>query len=42
MSIDCALNVGLEKYFLHAVAFLVSEIFPINSLPGKPSTVNNF
>ena len=42
MSIDCPLNVGLEKYFLHAVAFLVSEIFPINTVPGKPSIVNNF
>ena len=42
MSIDCPLNVRLEEYFLHALAFLVSEIFPINSVPGKPSIVNNF
>ena len=42
MSIDCLLNVGLEKYFLHARAFIVSEIFPIKCVPGKPSIVNNF
>ena len=42
MSINWILNVGPEKYFFHFLAFLVSEIFPINSVPGKPSIVNNF
>ena len=42
MSINGILNVGPEKYFFYFLAFLVSEIFPINSVPGKPSIVNNF
>ena len=31
-----------SKIFFHALAFLVSEILPINSVPGKQSIVNNF
>ena len=31
-----------RKIFFHALAFLVSEILPINSVPGKQSIVNNF
>ena len=42
ISINCPLDLGLEKYVFHALAFLVSEIFPINSVPLKPSIVNNF